>query len=211
MTSANNGVRSFAKTTGVLTQVSQRMKRYSTILDKLKREPGELGRMQDIAGCRAVVEIIEELEILCQHIAKRSNVVKVADYVNKPRESGYRAVHIIMKYQGFLVEVQLRTKWMHEWAEAVEKTSGELGINYKHDGNHPYQLFFKAIANLMAFNQQPTHLEKSLDGLNDPTKLREFRDRKARLLKELENARDSVREWLKERERNASPTFHFGD
>ena len=55
LVSANNGLRARARALGIDAEVTQRLKRSQTILDKLKREPTlDLSRMQDIGGCRAV-------------------------------------------------------------------------------------------------------------------------------------------------------------
>lgn len=59
---ANNGLRSMLRTEGCPIEVSQRLKRRATILDKLRREPTmALSRMQDIGGCRAIVDSVEQL------------------------------------------------------------------------------------------------------------------------------------------------------
>ncbi len=51
LVSANNGLRSRARTAGVAAKVTQRLKRRQTILEKLRREPTlDLSRMQDIAA-----------------------------------------------------------------------------------------------------------------------------------------------------------------
>src|SRR5258708_5441751 len=48
---ANNGLRSVVRTSGCRVEVSQRLKRMNTILDKLIREPTmQLSNMQDIGG-----------------------------------------------------------------------------------------------------------------------------------------------------------------
>jgi predicted nucleic acid-binding Zn ribbon protein len=45
-----------------VSRISQRLKRIPTILDKLHREPGmNLGRMEDIGGCRAVLRDLDEV------------------------------------------------------------------------------------------------------------------------------------------------------
>ena len=62
LVTANNGLRSMARTVGVQAEVTQRLKRRQTILDKLLREPTlDLSRMQDFGGCRAVVGSIADL------------------------------------------------------------------------------------------------------------------------------------------------------
>lgn len=52
LTKGNNGLRSMLRTEDCNVEVSQRLKRTTTILDKLTRQPTmALSRMQDIGGC----------------------------------------------------------------------------------------------------------------------------------------------------------------
>lgn len=74
--SANNGLRSRARTAGVAAEVTQRLKRRQTILEKLQREPTlDLSRMQDIGGCRAVVTDMEDLRRLEARLTDRLAVI----------------------------------------------------------------------------------------------------------------------------------------
>jgi ppGpp synthetase/RelA/SpoT-type nucleotidyltranferase len=59
---ANMGLRSRLKTEECRVEVSQRLKRIPTIIDKLRREPTmALGNMGDIGGCRGILDSIDEL------------------------------------------------------------------------------------------------------------------------------------------------------
>lgn len=69
---ANNGLRHRARSLGIDAEVTQRLKRSQTILDKLRREPTlDLSRMQDVGGCRAVVETKDDLRRLEARILER--------------------------------------------------------------------------------------------------------------------------------------------
>ncbi len=132
LTKANNGLRSMLRTEGLPVEVSQRLKRANTILDKLGREPTmALSRMQDIAGCRAIVPTVVDLLAIQQRLVKNRTPVRVSDYISNPRASGYRAVHVVVTYDNRCVEVQLRTAVMHEWAVAVEIYGGRIGEDLK--------------------------------------------------------------------------------
>jgi hypothetical protein len=111
--------------------VVQRLKRTPSILNKLSRFPDmKLHRMQDIGGCRAVVGTarhVHELTELIKKSTTKHQLHRVYDYVQTPKASGYRGVHLVFKYQGakaafdgYLVELQLRSKIQHSWATAVE-------------------------------------------------------------------------------------------
>lgn len=152
LTKATMGLRSMVKTEGCRVEVSQRLKRVPTIVDKLKREPTmQLAKMQDIGGCRAVVDDIAELRRVQRRLARNRPPVRVNDYVEQPRASGYRGVHVIVLYDDRLIEVQLRTRVMHEWAIAVERFGGRLNSDLKSGrGPEPVLKFLEAISRAMA-------------------------------------------------------------
>jgi len=72
-----------------------------------------------------------------------------SNYVDQPRESGYRAIHIVVVQDGRMIEIQLRTQRMHLWAELVETLSGMLGINYKQDGDSLVQDYARQLSLVM--------------------------------------------------------------
>ncbi len=112
--------------------VGQRLKRLPSIEAKLKRfATMNLERMQDIAGLRAVVPGIAGLRNLHRSYlrARFSHQLRSAhDYVEIPKEDGYRSIHLVYRYEknyvspydGLFVELQMRTRLQHSWATAVE-------------------------------------------------------------------------------------------
>lgn len=137
-------------------RVSQRLKRIPTIIDKLQREPGmNLGRMADIGGCRAVLRDIDEVyRVLGRYQKRNAGVVKVRDYIESPKDDGYRAVHVIVKYHGRLIEVQLRTQVQHEWAYTVESVTSRFGLAIKSGGGPPpVREWFQAVSMAMALEE----------------------------------------------------------
>lgn len=132
LTKANNGLRSMLKTKGLPIEVSQRLKRAATILDKLTREPTmALSKMQDIGGCRAIVSSVEEVRAIQARLTSNRPPVRVSDYIASPRPSGYRGVHVVVTYDDRFVEVQIRMQLMHEWAVAVERLGGRMDADLK--------------------------------------------------------------------------------
>lgn len=155
LTTANMGLRSVVRTERcAAVEVSQRLKRVPTILNKLVREPTlPLSSMQDIGGCRAVLQSIDEVRRVEARLRKNRPPVDQSDYIAHPRASGYRGVHLVVEYGGRNIEVQLRTMVMHEWAITVERLSGRLGDNLKGDGTHPVQQLLAAISEAMALEE----------------------------------------------------------
>lgn len=117
--------------------VAQRHKRKRTIFDKLQRFPRmQLGRMDDVAGCRLIFPTIDELRDFRASIHganfnhKLRNHPDKYDYIANPKPSGYRGIHDIYDYdvksetgkdfKGLLIELQYRTMYQHAWATSVE-------------------------------------------------------------------------------------------
>lgn len=172
LVTANNGLRSRARTAEVPAEVTQRLKRMQTILDKLQREPNlDLSRMQDIGGCRAVVADLDDLRRLESRVTDRLKVLRYSDYVVQPRLSGYRGVHVVVEYGERAIEIQLRTGWMHEWALSSEYYSGLLGENLKQDGNHPVQRFLAYAAEIMELQSIGTDVPPGLRKLYEAHRL----------------------------------------
>lgn len=94
----------------------------------------QLGNMQDIGGCRAVIGSLEELRRVQRRVRKKRPPLDVFDDVASPRPSGYRGVRIIVQYDDRRIEAQLRTPVMHDWAIAVERLGGRLQEDLKSGG-----------------------------------------------------------------------------
>ena len=127
------GLRSMARTLGLPSQVSQRLKRTDRIVQKLVRKKTRLNTLQDIAGCRAVVESLRDQEALVDRLVRNwapdidLGPQNPRNYVRSPRPTGYRAIHIVVKKNGLPVEVQVRTRRQHDWAMMVEKLEDRTG------------------------------------------------------------------------------------
>lgn len=116
-------------------QIAQRLKRYPTIVDKLLREPSmRLSQMADIGGARAVLPDQAAVDGVVRRLRKNWTVVDLKDYVREPKDDGYRAMHLIVRRRGRLIEVQLRTPFQHLWANMVEEDSRRLGSDLKSGG-----------------------------------------------------------------------------
>ena len=138
MISARMGLRSCIHTEGLaVVELTQRLKRMPTVVDKLRRLPTmKLSSLQDLGGCRAVFATQAEVARAQQRFmanSRRRNGTEdtVRDYVARPRDSGYRALHLWTRYRGLRIEVQLRTQLQHRWAANVEDLSALTGIDYK--------------------------------------------------------------------------------
>lgn len=161
---ANSALRSVVRSEGCEVEVSQRLKRMSTILDKLVRQPNmSLSRMQDIGGCRAILGNLDELRRVEARLKRRRAPVRVDDYVASPRSSGYRSIYLVVQYDGRNIEVQLRTRLMHEWAVAVERLGGNIDADLK-SGKGPPQIlqWLEAIAEALAIEDAGETVDSAL-------------------------------------------------
>jgi ppGpp synthetase/RelA/SpoT-type nucleotidyltranferase len=111
----------------------RRVKTTGSIIAKIQRERSRLSQLQDIAGCRIIVDVRSSqdraLEVL-RHEFPRSRVV---DRREQPSH-GYRAVHLIVRSHEKLVEIQLRTLLQHLWAEVSEKLADAIDPAVKYGG-----------------------------------------------------------------------------
>lgn len=112
-------------------EVTQRLKRLDTLVGKLAREPGSVTRMHDIGGVRAVLPTLRHLYAVRRRLLKSWSITKERDYIAKPKDSGYRALHLIVRRGGLPIEVQLRTVGQDAWANVVEETGREHGVDLK--------------------------------------------------------------------------------
>jgi putative GTP pyrophosphokinase len=170
LTKATMGLRSVVRTEQCEVEVSQRLKRVPTIIDKLGREPTmQLANMQDIGGCRAVLNSIDEVRRVQRRLARNRPPLRVSDYIAEPRSSGYRGVHVMVEYDNRPVEVQLRTQVMHEWAITVERLGGRLGEDLKSGyGPQPVLDLMEGISEVMAVEERGGIVgQEALDRLSD--------------------------------------------
>lgn len=112
--------------------VAQRIKRLPSIQHKLERFPSmNLARMQDLGGCRAVMPAISDvrdLETQLLDSRHKHRLVRHDDYLDVPKSSGYRGIHMVYAYHSdkietwnkLSIEVQIRSALQHSWATAVE-------------------------------------------------------------------------------------------
>jgi hypothetical protein len=148
--------------------VAQRIKRLVSIAAKLDREGRmKLSQMQDIGGCRAVVGSVSalfNLHRLYKESSIKHELASFDDYVNKPRSSGYRGLHLVyryksdkpakMMYNDLKIEMQLRSQYQHAWATAVETVGTFIGQALKSSiGPERWLRFFQLMGTAIAIRE----------------------------------------------------------
>jgi ppGpp synthetase/RelA/SpoT-type nucleotidyltranferase len=141
---------------------ASRLKKIDSIKDKLRREENmQLSKMQDIGGCRLIFSRIEDVYEMVEaltsmetkHILKRQT-----DYIEKPKNSGYRGVHLVFEYhnggtvaENVKIEIQVRTYLEHIWATSVESASIIAEAPLKASEGARYWLdFFRLVSSYFA-------------------------------------------------------------
>jgi putative GTP pyrophosphokinase len=149
-------VRAEAALVGGRVDVSQRLKRRATIIGKLDREPKmDLTRMADIGGVRARLPTLRDLNAVSRRLKKTWTVVRTRDYIASPKRSGYRALHHVVKRDGRLIEVQLRTVLQDAWANQVEEDGRQLGVGFKFGaGDSEVHDYYRVVAAVFAVIDQ---------------------------------------------------------
>ena len=103
-------------------------------LDTVRRE------ILDIAGIRVICNYEEDLHTMSNLLLAQEDIemIKVKDHCDKPKESGYRSLHVVVAIPVYLVntkkmvpvEIQFRSIVMDAWAslehELRYKNKGEL-------------------------------------------------------------------------------------
>lgn len=111
------------------------------IVEKLKRQKTRLTQIQDIAGCRILVGSVVDQDSLINAAKVMLGNTAVDDKRDAPT-NGYRAVHLIVSRMGKLIEVQIRTRAQHLWAEVSEKLADTYGQDIKYGAGDPWALAF---------------------------------------------------------------------
>lgn len=139
------------ETTNVYRQaiVVWRMKRVKSIVSKLHRNKDmKLARMEDIVGCRCIMQSEEQVYKVYESLKKNPQIsIKEShrDYIKEPKSDGYRSLHIacsLPSFPNYYIEVQLRTQEQHNWATLVETTDALYPTKIKESNSAPkYEKF----------------------------------------------------------------------
>jgi len=100
--------------------VDYRAKRWYSLYKKLKKYNGDLDKVYDLIAIRVIVDSLEDcyaaLGII--HSNWKPLIGRIKDYIALPKPNGYQSIHTtVFANGGKIVEIQIRTKVMHEQAE----------------------------------------------------------------------------------------------
>ncbi len=138
---------------------AKRLKRFVSIHEKLNRFPNmTLRNMQDIGGCRAIVENEKKLYKSVRDLKKlkefktQGGKYRAKNYIKRSKPDGYKGYHLIGRFceengTPRNIEVQLRTSIQHYWATAVEIVDLFTGQALKsNQGDPKWEAFFREVS-----------------------------------------------------------------
>lgn len=117
--------------------IKSRLKSPESVMDKLARKKLSLTvenieqNIYDVAGVRIICAFPSDIYMLSEAFLKQDDItlIEKKDYIQHPKASGYRSLHLIVEIPIFLhdqkrpmkVEVQFRTISMDWWASLEHK------------------------------------------------------------------------------------------
>jgi len=116
-----NDIRLVLGKQGIEADVFGREKRPYSIWRKMQEKKEGFSRLSDIYGFRIITDNIEDCYRALGAVHQRWRAVpgRFKDYISQPKSNGYRSIHTTVSGRdGKRVEVQIRTRQMHEVAEA---------------------------------------------------------------------------------------------
>ncbi len=149
------------KDEGIHAEIYGRPKHIYSIWRKMQRKQLDIDELYDLLAVRVIVDslaacyaVLGVVHSSWQYIPKEFD-----DYIANPKENGYQSLHtVILDPEGNRIEVQIRTKQMHEFAE--------LGVaahwSYKEGGKHNEALD-KSIASLRKLLEEKDNVESITD------------------------------------------------
>ena len=166
--------------------VSGRVKTPKSIVEKLKRMNmsfDEIRNLSDIGGIRITCKYIQEVYQIFDLLKARKDIeiFWIKDYIENPKPSGYRSLHIIAKYNAetingripINVEFQIRTLAMHLWG------SIEHSLKYKYYRNIPENIKLRLIeASRIAYDLdvEMSKIKQEMDSLDIQEERPEYDD-----------------------------------
>ena len=123
--------------------ITSRVKKPLSIVEKLHRYGVPVSvesvekNLNDVAGVRVICSFIDDIYTVADMLLRQDDItlIKKKDYIQNPKENGYRSLHLIIELPVFFsnqkknmrVEVQIRTIAMDFWASVDHQ------LKYKQD------------------------------------------------------------------------------
>lgn len=108
-----------AKEIGIDVQISSRAKHFYSIYQKMRKRNKEPGELYDLFALRIICNTNTECYTLIGivHGLWKPLEGRFKDYIAMPKANGYQSLHTTVMCEGKPLEIQIRTKEMHDIAE----------------------------------------------------------------------------------------------
>ncbi|MBQ8159620.1 MAG: GTP pyrophosphokinase family protein [Clostridia bacterium] len=159
--------------------MESRMKSIQSIMKKLKRKQfpvsmtSAVENLYDLAGIRVVCSYIQDIYTVAGLLTSQDDIhlVHVHDYLSKPKQNGYRSLHLVIEVPVYLsggksmvpVEVQIRTIAMDFWATL------EHNLRYKAEGVVTEEIsreLLRAAEDIADVDERMQSIHDRMDALN---------------------------------------------
>lgn len=126
-----------------------RLKKPYSIIEKLERKGHDtdlitaMNNIYDIAGVRVICPYVKDIYRISDLLLNQDdiNLITVKDYIKKPKNNGYRSLHLVVSVPVFLsdskkivpVEIQIRTIAMDFWASLEHKLKYKSNSEYQEE------------------------------------------------------------------------------
>ena len=163
---------------GVKAQVDGRPKHIYSIVKKMRGKSLDFSRVFDVRALRVVVDSVPDCYAVLSLVHSQFTpiVEEFDDYIAKPKSNGYQSLHTVVRdAQGKPIEIQIRTREMHEhaehgvaahWAYKEAGTKGYAGVS----ATGAYDAKIAVLRQLLAWERELSDDAKShatTDALSD--------------------------------------------
>ena len=155
--------------------IESRVKSMPSIIKKLRTIGAPISmssakkHLHDIAGVRVVCRYVDDIYRIANLLLSQDDILLIyeKDYIKKPKENGYRSLHVVVDVPVYMiegrlfipVEIQIRTVAMDFWAtlehgiryKATEEVPAQIGLELREcadvitDTDYKMQEIFKAL------------------------------------------------------------------
>lgn len=153
--------------------IKTRIKKPDSIATKLKRKglpitvEAAMKNLNDVAGVRVICAFLDDIYRVADMFTAQDDVrlIKTKDYIKKPKENGYRSLHLIIEVPVYFsdhkeqlrVELQIRTIAMDFWA------SLEHQVKYKRNVKDAEEIVYELRACADVINRTDFHMQSIRD------------------------------------------------
>lgn len=167
-----------------ISSIKSRIKTPLSIYNKLQRLGYDFTdrnieeQLNDVAGIRVICSFIDDIYVVAKLLAEQDDitVLRIKDYIQNPKENGYRSYHMIVEIPVFFAEgktpmraeIQIRTIAMDFWA------SLEHQLRYKKNlgSNEQYALIsrelFDCACTITAVDKQMQNIKNLIGEYSEP-------------------------------------------